>query len=54
MIGPSPIARLSDIIEAIERLWNVARDDLPPLEKASREELAAEIAHERGDTPGNG
>jgi uncharacterized protein with HEPN domain len=28
-------------------LWSVARDDLPPLEKVCREELAAEQARER-------
>ncbi|KJU82012.1 protein containing DUF86 [Candidatus Magnetobacterium bavaricum] len=28
-------------------LWYVVRDDLPPLEKVCREELAAEIAREK-------
>lgn len=35
-------------------LWTVARDDLPPLEGACREELAAEMARARGDTPEHG
>jgi uncharacterized protein with HEPN domain len=35
-------------------LWHVPRDDLPPLEKVCREELAAALAREREDTPGNG
>src|SRR5579864_4452446 len=30
-------------------LWHVVRDDLPPLERVCREELAASIARERGD-----
>ncbi len=29
-------------------LWSVTRDDLPPLEKVSHEELASEQARERG------
>jgi uncharacterized protein with HEPN domain len=37
---------------APEILWTVSRDDLPPLERACRDELAAEIARERGDTTG--
>lgn len=28
-------------------LWHVVRDDLPPLEKVCREELAAELAREQ-------
>ena len=32
---------------ALDVLWSVARDDLPPLEKVCREELAAEQARER-------
>lgn len=29
-------------------LWHVVRDNLPPLEKVRRDELAAEIACEKG------
>jgi uncharacterized protein with HEPN domain len=29
-------------------LWHVVRDNLPPLEKVCRDELAAEIAREKG------
>ena len=51
--GPQEPVRLTHLRHEYERvaydvLWRVVQDDLPPLEKICREELARERAAERG------